>query len=178
VPAPSGSERRSSLDTLSHFETLERLGLSLLAGLILGFEREWRAKPAGLRTHALVCEGSALFMMGSLLLGEQIRKSGGTGYDPSRVASTVVQGIGFLAGGVILAHGGRVRGLTSAADIWVTAAIGVLIGSGFYFLSISATIATIVVLGPFRWLESRMTSRQVSPGLNNSDEARSELDGE
>jgi putative Mg2+ transporter-C (MgtC) family protein len=150
------------MDTLSHLETLERLGLSLLAGSMLGFEREWRLKPAGLRTHALVCEGSALFMMGSLLLGEQIRRSGGTAYDPSRVASTVVQGIGFLAGGVILARGGRVRGITTAADIWVTAAIGVLIGCGFFFLAISATITTIVVIGPLKWLESRLTPRSAA----------------
>jgi putative Mg2+ transporter-C (MgtC) family protein len=166
------------MDHLSHFETLERLGLSLLAGLILGFEREWRAKPAGLRTHALVCEGSALFMMGSLLLGEEVRRSGGTGYDPSRVASTVVQGIGFLAGGVILARGGRVRGVTTAADIWVTAAIGVLIGSGFFFLAISATIATIVVLGPLRWLGSRVAPRAGEAATNNADIDGNQLDGE
>jgi putative Mg2+ transporter-C (MgtC) family protein len=165
------------MDTLSHLDTLERLGLSLLAGLILGFEREWRAKAAGLRTHALVCEGAALFMMGSLLLGEEVRKSGGAGYDPSRVASTVVQGIGFLAGGIILAKGGRVRGITTAADIWVTAAIGVLIGSGFYFLAIAATIATIVVLGPFRWFESRMLPRERISELSTEESDNSELDG-
>ena len=77
----------------------------------------------------------------------------------SPIASTVVQGIGFLAGGVILARGGRVRGITTAADIWVTAAIGVLIGCGFLFLAISATITTIVVLGPLKWLETRLTPR-------------------
>jgi putative Mg2+ transporter-C (MgtC) family protein len=166
------------MDTLSHLETLERLSLSLLAGSMLGFEREWRLKPAGLRTHALVCEGSALFMMGSLLLGEQVRKSGGTAYDPSRIASTVVQGIGFLAGGVILARGGQVRGATTAADIWVTAAIGVLIGCGFYFLGISATIATIVVLGPLKWLESRLPPRVGVPRVKNAETDGAQSDGE
>jgi putative Mg2+ transporter-C (MgtC) family protein len=164
------------MDALTHFEALERLGLSLLVGLVLGFEREWREKPAGFRTHALVCEGSALFMMGSLLLGEEVRKSGGTGYDPSRVASTIVQGIGFLAGGIILARGGRVSGVTTAADIWVTAAIGVLIGGGFYFLAIAATVTTIVVLGPLNWLESLMNSRRprLSSKTADSDGERSD----
>ncbi|HKG26292.1 MAG TPA: MgtC/SapB family protein [Thermomicrobiales bacterium] len=145
------------MDDLSNVELLQRLGLAILAGLLLGLEREWRRKAAGLRTHALVAEGAALFMMGSLLLGEQMRAAGSTGYDPSRIGSTIVQGVGFIAGGVILARHGRISGLTTAVDIWVTAAIGMLIGSGFYFLAISATIVTVVVLGPLRIVESRVT---------------------
>ncbi len=151
---------------ISDLELLERLGLSILAGLLLGFEREWRRKPAGLRTHALVAEGAALFMMCSLLLGEEMRRAGSIGYDPSRIGSTIVQGIGFLAGGVILTRGARISGLTTAVDIWVTAAIGMLIGCGFYFLAIAATISTIVVLGPLRLLGIR-----VAPGGANSDES-------
>jgi putative Mg2+ transporter-C (MgtC) family protein len=162
------------MDELSHIETLERLGLSLLAGLMLGFEREWRSKPAGLRTHALVAEGAALFMMGSLLLGEQVRQAGGIGYDPSRIASNIVQGIGFLAGGVIIARGGRISGLTTAVDIWVTAAIGMLIGAGFFFLAIAATIATIVVLGPLGILGSKVPVRRVAPSSDFSDNDQTE----
>jgi putative Mg2+ transporter-C (MgtC) family protein len=148
------------MDHLSNLEALERLGLSLLAGLLLGLEREWTAKPAGLRTYALVCEGAALFMMSSLLLGEEVRKAGGQNYDPSRIGSTIVLGVGFLAGGVILARGERIRGLTTAADIWVTAAIGLLIGAGFYFLAVAATVATIIVLVPVKWLQQRLMSVQ------------------
>jgi putative Mg2+ transporter-C (MgtC) family protein len=158
------------MDSLSNLETLERLGLSLLAGLLLGFERESKSKPAGLRTYALVCEGAALFMMGSILLGEEVRKAGGTGYDPSRIGSTIVQGIGFLAGGVILTQGNRIRGVTTAADIWVTAAIGLLIGAGFFFLAISATIATIFVLVPMQWLQRRITSATSSTGNDGSED--------
>jgi putative Mg2+ transporter-C (MgtC) family protein len=157
------------MDELSNQEALQRLGLSILAGLLLGFERESAEKPAGLRTYALVCEGAALFMMGSILLGEDVRRAGGTGYDPSRIGSTVVQGIGFLAGGVILARGGRIRGLTTAADIWVTAAIGLLIGAGFYFLAIAATVATIIILGPIKWLQMRFLS---GAGSRSSPENR------
>src|SRR5215213_3788326 len=141
---------------ISNIELLERLGLSILAGLLLGFEREWKRKPAGLRTHALVSEGAALFMICSLLLGEELRRGGSVGYDPSRIGSTIVQGVGFLAGGVILTKGSRISGLTTAVDIWVTAAIGMLIGSGFYFIAVAATITTIVVLGPLKVLESRV----------------------
>ncbi len=141
------------MDTLSNMESLERLVVALLLGALLGIERELRDKPAGLRTYALVCEGSALFMMGSLLLGETVRAAGGTAYDPSRIGSTIVQGIGFLAGGVILARGTHVRHLTTAAGIWVTAAIGLLVGAGFFFLAIAATVETIIVLVPLRWVE-------------------------
>jgi putative Mg2+ transporter-C (MgtC) family protein len=144
------------MEHISNIEMLERLGLSILAGLILGFEREWKSKPAGLRTYALVCEGAALFMMCSLLLGQEMRDAGSTNYDPSRIASTVVQGIGFLAGGVILARGHHIIGITTAANVWVTSAIGLLIGAGFYFLAIAATLATLIVLGPVKWLQSRL----------------------
>jgi putative Mg2+ transporter-C (MgtC) family protein len=164
------------MDDISNVELLERLGLSILAGLMLGFEREWRQKPAGLRTHALVAEGAALFMMGSLLLGEQLRRMGSTGYDPSRIGSTIVQGVGFLAGGVILARHGRISGLTTAVDIWVTAAIGMLIGCGFYFLAISATIVTIVVLGPLRLLETRVTSSRTRSTDTAVDEGQDDPD--
>ena len=158
------------MDTLSNLETLERLGLSLLLGLMLGIEREWKSKPAGLRTYALVCEGSALFMMGSLLLGEEVRQAGTGSYDPSRIGSTIVQGIGFLAGGVILTQGNRVRGVTTAADIWVTAAIGLLIGAGFFFLAISATIATIIVLVPVQWIHRRITLENGTQRDNGSED--------
>jgi putative Mg2+ transporter-C (MgtC) family protein len=161
---------------ISNLELLERLGLSILAGLLLGFEREWRRKPAGLRTHALVAEGAALFMMGSLLLGEELRRAGSTGYDPSRIGSTIVQGVGFLAGGVILARGSKISGLTTAVDIWVTAAIGMLIGSGFYFLAVSATITTIVVLGPLKFLETRMTRGSADSGETPGSEEKTDAD--
>lgn len=138
---------------LGESEALLRMGLALAAGGLLGFERERLAKPAGIRTYALVCEGAALFMIGSIMLGDDVRKAGGTAYDPSRIGSTIVQGIGFLAAGVIFTSRGRVHGLTTAAGIWVTAAIGLLIGSGFYLVGLTATVVTIVSLVGLRWIE-------------------------
>ena len=134
------------MDPLTDLEAIERLGIALLVGGLIGLERERADKPAGLRTYMLVCEGSALFMICSLMLGDLVARTSGDPYDPSRIASTVVQGIGFLAAGVILGQGRRVRGLTTAAGIWVTAAIGLLVGAGFYVIAGVATAATIVAL--------------------------------
>lgn len=144
------------METLSTIEALGRLGLAILVGAVLGLERERLDKPAGLRTYMLVCEGAALFMIGSIMLGDQVREAGGTGYDPSRIGSTIVQGIGFLAGGVILATGEKVRGLTTAAGIWVTAAIGLLVGAGLYTIAIAGTVATVVALVGLRMIEDRL----------------------
>jgi putative Mg2+ transporter-C (MgtC) family protein len=149
------------MNELSNIESLERLLLALAAGLLLGLERELRAKPAGLRTYALVCEGSALFMMCAILLSNVAKNAGIQNTDPSRIASTVVQGIGFLVAGVILTRGSKVIGLTTAAELWVAAAIGLLFGGGFYFLGIAATITTIIVLGPLHLFEKVLESRFV-----------------
>ena len=143
------------MEALSTIEAVRRLGAALLVGALLGYERERADKPAGLRTYMLVSEGAALFMILSLMLGDQ-RVAAGTAYDPSRIASTVVQGIGFLAGGVILTSGRRVRGLTTAAGIWVTAAIGLLAGAGFYAIAAIATATTIVALIALRAIEVRL----------------------
>jgi putative Mg2+ transporter-C (MgtC) family protein len=141
---------------LSEVDAMLRIALALIAGAFLGLEREFHEKPAGLRTYALVCEGAAIFMICSILLGHDVIEAGGANYDPSRIASTVVQGIGFLAAGVILATGVRVKHLTTAAEIWVTAAIGLLIGAGFYIVAVTATIGTVAFLTSFGWLKERM----------------------
>jgi putative Mg2+ transporter-C (MgtC) family protein len=143
------------MEPLSELEALERIALALLLGAVLGFERERRDKPAGLRTYALVCEGAALFMIGSIMLGDQVAAANGANYDPSRIGSTIVQGIGFLAGGVILASGRKIKNLTTAAGIWVTAAVGLLVGSGFYFVATVGTMGTLIVLTGLGWAERR-----------------------
>ncbi len=118
---------------------IARLLLAAALGAAIGAEREFRQKAAGLRTNILITIGSALFTMLSVdLAGER--------GDPSRVASQIVTGIGFLAGGAILKTGANVSGLTTAATIWVNAAIGVAAGAGRYALALAATVATLVVL--------------------------------
>ncbi|MBA2754664.1 MAG: MgtC/SapB family protein [Chloroflexia bacterium] len=144
------------MEQLSNLEAIGRIVLSLLLGGAIGWDRERANKAAGLRTYALVCQGAALFMLASVLLGE--RSSQGDmpmPYDPSRIGSTIVQGIGFLAAGVIFVSGNRVRGLTTAAGIWVTAALGLLVGAGFYLVAIVGTLSTLAVLSTLQGVENR-----------------------
>ncbi len=124
---------------LSDLELFERLSLAALLGGVLGLEREWHHKTAGLRTNILIAIGAALFTLMSIEL------TGDTG-DPSRIASQIVTGIGFLGAGAILRTNAGVQGLTTAAAIWVNAAIGVTVGGGRYHLAFIATGVTLVVL--------------------------------
>jgi len=144
-----------------------RIVVALMLGAAIGLEREWKAKSAGFRTYALVSEGAALFMIGAILMYNEVRGSGGTTGDPVRVASTVVQGIGFLAGGVIFTARGHVKGLTTAAGVWVTSAIGVLVGMGFFVVAVIGTIATLIVLGLFRYVEHWMPVPDPEEGHSN-----------
>jgi putative Mg2+ transporter-C (MgtC) family protein len=133
------------VEYLTDLETLKRLALAMAAGAVLGYERERAEKPAGIRTYMLVAEGAALFMMCALLLSQQLADVGRIS-DPGRIASTVIQGIGFIGAGVIITTGRKVVGVTTAAGLWVAAAVGLLAGAGFFTLAIAATIATLVGL--------------------------------
>jgi putative Mg2+ transporter-C (MgtC) family protein len=125
-----------------------------LSGLV-GLEREWRERAAGLRTHMLVGVGSALFTLISaygfndfLIAGSNVVRA-----DPSRIAAQIVTGIGFLGAGAIMRQGLNIRGLTTAAGLWVVAAIGMAVGAGYYSAALIATGIVLVGLGPFRWVE-------------------------
>lgn len=152
------------MEPLTDVETFKRLALAMAAGALLGFERERADKPAGLRTYMLVVEGAALFMMCALLLSEQLYLSGRLS-DPGRIASTVIQGIGFIAAGVIITTGRQVMGLTTAASIWVATAIGLLIGAGFYGLALMATVLTVVAIMGLHVVERRMGSKTHGPDI-------------
>jgi putative Mg2+ transporter-C (MgtC) family protein len=149
------------MEPLSDIEAIQRLAAAMLAGIVLGFEREWADKPAGIRTYMLVTQGAALFMICALMLSAQVTMFDGTVSDPGRIASTVVQGIGFIAAGVILTTGGReIIGLTTAAGLWVATSIGLLIGAGFYPIALAATIATVIGLIVLRHFEHQIGSKE------------------
>ena len=124
-----------------------RLGVAGMLGTLIGLEREYRAKEAGMRTHFLVALGSALIMIVSQY------GFGGKTADASRVAAQIVSGIGFIGAGAILQSKGRIRGLTTAASLWVAAAIGLAVGSGLYLTSIAGTLLTLITLHWFSSLE-------------------------
>ncbi|NES94344.1 MAG: MgtC/SapB family protein [Desertifilum sp. SIO1I2] len=137
-------------------QTLLRLGIAVIAGTIIGLEREIKHKPAGLRTHILVSLGSALFVLTSIQIGDSLR----SGDALSRIIQGIAAGVGFIGGGEILreskpdSEGMRVRGLTSAAAIWISAALGVAAGCGLWQLSLTAAAIAFIVLKLFKKLET------------------------
>jgi len=114
-------------------EGIFRLFLSVVAGAMLGYERKRVGKPAGTRTHALVSLGSCLFALASLWMGEHY-----TGADVTRIAAQVVVGVGFLGAGAIMSYGGVVKGLTTAATLWISAGLGLAFGLGIYLFALTA----------------------------------------
>jgi putative Mg2+ transporter-C (MgtC) family protein len=124
------------METLSIAEFALRLGMGLGCGALIGIERQWQARRAGLRTNALVATGATLFVLYAVVTNDS---------SPTRVASYVVSGVGFLGGGVILREGFNVHGLNTAATLWCSAAVGVLAASGHYVFTLIAT-ATIVAI--------------------------------
>ena len=140
---------RSAPD-IALWEGLLRLGLSAVLAGAIGVERELREQEAGLRTHMLVCVGATMFMLVGVYGWSDYRLGNDIGVvvDPSRVASYVVSGIGFLGAGAIIRHGINVRGLTTAASLWVVAAIGVSVGAGMYVLAIATTALVLLALWP------------------------------
>jgi len=121
-----------------------RLLLAAMFGGIVGFERETHDRPAGLRTHMLVCVGSALLMVVSITVAAAFWDNGPA--DPARIAAQVVSGIGFLGAGTILREGATIRGLTTAASLWVVAALGLAAGAGLYVAAGIATVGTVATL--------------------------------
>lgn len=144
-----------------YFEIAAQLCAAWAAGSLIGLERSFRGRPAGFRTHALVCLASALLMLittyqfswFTLTPVDAIRT------DPQRMAQGIMTGIGFLGAGVIFKEGLSVRGLTTAASIWITAALGILYGAGFFYPAVLGTLATLGTLALFRWIEAKMPSQ-------------------
>lgn len=137
---------------LFKLELMLQLGLATLLGGAIGLERELGGKPAGLRTNILICLGSVLYTHLSIAMA-------GSNVDPTRVAGQIVTGVGFIGAGTILHARGAVVGLTSAATIWVVAAIGVALGSGFYLEGVGTTVVVLVVLAGLGRVE-KLVERQ------------------
>jgi len=149
------------LPTLNWDESLLRLALAAVLGGLIGVEREIREREAGLRTHLLVALGSALFTIVSaygfhafLASGQSVVRA-----DPTRIAAQIVTGIGFLGAGAIIRQGLSIRGLTTAATLWVVAAIGLAAGAGYYSAAVITTALVLVSLWPLRILAFRMLHR-------------------
>lgn len=141
---------------VSNFELIFRLLLSAVVGGLIGLEREANNRPAGFRTHILVTIGSALIM----LISSQAFIDMGGNVDPSRLASQVVSGIGFLGAGTIIRDGGNIKGLTTAASIWVCGGLGLAIGGGFYLGGIVTAIITFASLTLLNKLEQTVLSKK------------------
>src|SRR6516164_3696530 len=127
------------------------VAIALFLGVLIGLERQFRQHPAGLRTNALVCLGAALFVSLSRLMGDE--------GSPTRIASYIVSGLGFLGAGVILRDGLNVKGMNTAATLWCTGAVGTLAGAGFALEALAGTAAVLTVhlgLRPVvRWIEAQ-----------------------
>jgi putative Mg2+ transporter-C (MgtC) family protein len=142
------------------------LGLAFVLSSLIGLEREWRQKSAGLRTHALVGLGAALFMVISKYGFNDVLSEGRVILDPSRIAAGVVSGIGFIGGGLIFVRGDIVRGLTTAAIVWITAAIGMACGSGLVLVALVVTAAHFAVVFLYPEVAVRLpSSRYLGFGL-------------
>jgi putative Mg2+ transporter-C (MgtC) family protein len=139
---------------------LVRVLAAVVVGALIGFERTFHGRPAGFRTHSLVCVASSLLMLVTVYQNQwmTVVPLDAIRTDPTRMAQGIMTGIGFLGAGVIFKDGLTVRGLTTAASIWVTAAIGILLGIGFYFAATLGAAATLAILAAFRFLERRLPS--------------------
>jgi putative Mg2+ transporter-C (MgtC) family protein len=136
-----------------------RVLLAAALGGVIGFEREFRDQPAGFRTHILVSLGAALFTMAGAYGVSNFVAAGGVSFDPTRIAAQVVTGIGFLGAGAILSHGLTVRGLTTAAALWVTAAVGVAVGLGYFAGALTTSVTTVVALVVLKPVESTLIDK-------------------
>ena len=151
----------AEIPTLSTGHVLLRLVLAAALGAAIGFERELRDREAGMRTHLLVALGSCLFTLVSAYGFNEFLVQGGAVVraDPSRIAAQIVTGIGFLGAGAIIREGLSVRGLTTAASLWIVAAIGMAAGAGYYEAAIAATALTLLALWPLRIFAFRLLER-------------------
>jgi putative Mg2+ transporter-C (MgtC) family protein len=150
------------------WELLTRLGLAMLVGFILGWERERRDKPAGLKTHMMVALGAAISMVVSVKYASGFPENSVGRPDPLRVLQGIVGGVGFLGAGAIIQSRGSVSGITTAATIWLAAAIGAASGMGYYEISLASAILGLITLVIFGFLERRFLNRFKNGAIPNN----------
>jgi len=155
---------QSLLSTLEDQSLMVPIGFSLVAGLLIGIERELRGKPAGMRTHALVCVASAMMTLVGLRMDDWasvLPEGAMIVTDMARMPHAILTGIGFLGAGVIFREGPSVQGLTTAATLWMTAALGIIFGAGLLELGVIGTMAALLVLILFRQVQRVMPPKPV-----------------
>jgi len=136
-------------------EIICQLLLATFLGALIGLEREYKGKEAGLQTYSLVALGSCLFAIISFELFNSFFIKTGINFDPSRIIQAIAIGIGFIGAGVIFRQSSGILGLTTAAGLWTTAAIGIAVGTKFYFLATSVTLISLLILAGFGLLEEK-----------------------
>ena len=134
-----------------------RLTCAMVVGIVIGLEREFTHRPAGLRTHILVALGACV----ASVLGEMIFCNMNGNADPARISAQVITGVGFLGAGTIMREGTTVKGLTTAASVWAVACLGLAAGSGYYFLSLAGMVFIFVTLTLFEFLQHRLMKQNV-----------------
>lgn len=139
-------------------ESIIKLLVAVLVGGLIGLERESVRRPAGFRTHILVCVASALIMDMNLLVANEFVNA-----DPMRLGAQVISGMGFLGAGTILKEGATVSGLTTAAGLWAVACLGLVIGAGYYLLALFAALLMLLTLKTFSQLERKYSGRKKPP---------------
>lgn len=152
-----------------YFDLILKLAVAVLLGAAIGLERTLAGKQAGMRTYALVALGSALFTIISVVVTADANAQGIRAFDPLRVASQVVVGIGFLGAGLIILQNDKVRGLTTAAGLWVAAGVGVATGFGLYALAAIAAMLTLTVFTVL-WLVERTIDSRAGAGQAGTDD--------
>lgn len=153
-------------------EAALRLVLALLFGGAIGWERERHSQPAGLRTHMLICMGSALVMILSAAISLQFPTEQGA--DPGRIAAQVISGIGFIGGGAILRLRGSIKGITTAASLWVVAGLGLTVGAGLYSISLLAVVLILFTLSVLTRLENTVINPRMLRRLEVSVQQESD----
>ena len=143
----------------SQFQIILKAVLAVVLGSLIGLEREYKKKEAGLQTYSLVGLGACLFTIICFSLIDSLGGKPGIGIDPSRIIQAIAIGIGFLGAGVIFQRPSRIEGLTTAAGLWATAAIGVAVGIGLYILAVFSTFLAIMILFGFGFLERKFLKK-------------------